>query len=243
MVSMIHHADAIVRDAPPVPEFIEYPKCMVHPGFMPASIGTEVEKNGFKYHVGGTPVRFPPVMVNSADQEEYHEAQGYVSQGKSDPAAFSRLAAAAMPANHDYQPVEFPKWAGGVLVNNPREEAEALAARREQLAIKPDAPLPDTQPAALVYADSHTTLPWERAPELPKAPDEARLEALEGKVEGLADTLGKILNLLSPKPAEPAPLEATQAAPAPVIIISRQQKAANTRRANAEAASRTKAAA
>jgi hypothetical protein len=148
MATMIHHADAIVRDAPKSPEFNEFPKCMAHPGFHPGEIGQEVKSpGGYTHYVGGLPVRFPPVLVSSPDDEEYYAAKGYISQGKSDPAAFARAAAAARPVASGYVPVEYPKWAGGVLVNDADEEAAALAGRRAQLGIKSDADPPEPQAA------------------------------------------------------------------------------------------------
>src|ERR1700761_4872680 len=132
MANMIHHHDAIVRDTPKTPEFNEYPKFMTHPGYDPGSVGEEVRgTGGFTYHVNGRPARLAPVMVHNRDDEENYAAKGYVSQGKSDPNAFAKAAAAAASAQTPagYVPIEYPKWAGGVLVNNKEEEERALAAR------------------------------------------------------------------------------------------------------------------
>lgn len=268
MVSMIHHHDAIVRDAPKVPEFNEYPKCMAHPGFHPGDIGTEVRTpSGYSHYVGGTPARFAPVLVHSPDDEEYYAAKGYVSQGKSDPAAFARAAAAAAPAGASYVPVEYPKWAGGVLVNNADEEAEALAARREQLAIKePEAASAPTQ-ALIKYHDTTGMSDADMAQATSDAAPEvtltgARLDAIEAQMADMRQMMAEMLRLqaapLNAVKAQPTietleallkadgppvrimpdgSVQTIEPAPAPepvpeVPTMSRQMKAAITRRAN-----------
>lgn len=137
MAMMIHHQDAIIRGAPPMPEHNEYPKHMVHPAFEPATLGTEVKsQSGYSHWVGGTAIRLAPVLVHTEDQEEYYAAKGYLSQGKSDPDAFTRAHAAGTKSMSGYRPQEYPKWAGGVLVNSREEEDEALGARRQQLGLQ-----------------------------------------------------------------------------------------------------------
>lgn len=104
----------------------EYPKFMSHPAFEPGRVGDLVTSpDGFTYHVGGTPIRFPPVMVNGEDDEAYYAAKGYVSQSQSDPGAFMRAHSVA-PATANYQPAEYPKWVGEVLVNNEEQELAIL---------------------------------------------------------------------------------------------------------------------
>lgn len=215
MVQMIPHADGIVRDVPKAPEFNEYPKMMTHPGYHPGSIGEEVKSPaGYTHYVGGTSVRFAPVLVHGADDEEYHAAQGYVSQGKSDAAAFARLAAVAVPKSQTYDPVEYPKWAGGVLVNNRDEEIAALAGRREQLGIEPQ------------LAAQPETNPYLPPPDLSA---HHRLDQIEAQMADMRQMMGELIRLQTPPPkaVKPAPV-----AP-PATSVSRQQKAADTRKRTA----------
>jgi hypothetical protein len=128
MVAMIPHHQAIVREQPPVSEFVEYPKMMTHPAYQPASVGVEItSQHGFKHFVGGKSARFAPMLVHNSEDEEYYASRGYVSQGKSSGAAFARAAAAmqggAVP--HGYVPQEYPKWVAGKLCNNAEEAAAA----------------------------------------------------------------------------------------------------------------------
>lgn len=118
-------------------EHQEYPKLMTHPAYDPGSIGEEVRSpSGFVYYRNGRPVRLPPVTVHNTDDEEYHKAIGYVPSGKSDPAAFAR-AFAVTPATANYEPQEYPKWVGDVLVQN-EEEENALLETQVKTAIASD---------------------------------------------------------------------------------------------------------
>lgn len=115
----------IVRADGPTTEHEEYPKHMVHRGYQPGFVGTKIESpHGFSYYQGGTPIRFPPVLVMTKDQEEYHASQGYESIGKSDPAAFAKAVAEAAPLVGEYKPEEYPKWVNGKTVNSAEEEAK-----------------------------------------------------------------------------------------------------------------------
>lgn len=110
-------------------EHQEYPKHMIHPGYKPGEIGQEIKSpHGFSYHVGGTAIRFPPVLATNADQEEMHKAEGYVSIGPSDPAAFARAVAVQSGPVENYVAAQYPKWiaALGRAVESAEEEAEAL---------------------------------------------------------------------------------------------------------------------
>lgn len=125
--TLLMPGQGIVKEPLPVSDHTEYPKHMIHPGYQPASVGTEVRSpHGFTYFIGGTAIRFPPVLVMDADQEARHAADGYVSIGKSDPAAFARAVAASAPPVTDYKPDEYPKWVNGRVVNSAEEEAELL---------------------------------------------------------------------------------------------------------------------
>lgn len=133
-------------------QHVEYPKHMVHPGYQPGTIGQEVKSpHGFSYYIGGTAIRFPPVLVMNADQEEMHAAQGYVSIGKSDPAAFARAAAAAVPVDPDHVPEPYPKWVAGRVVNSAAEEAVALGqpAPEPPVEVVPEKPAPELENARL----------------------------------------------------------------------------------------------
>lgn len=175
MAILQQHADAIVRDAPPRQVHKEYPKYMTHPAYEPGTIGQEVRSPaGFSYHVGGTPIRYPPMLVKDADQEAYYVSQGYVSQGTSDPVAFAAAVAAMPPPPDDYRPQEYPKWVGGSLVNSREEEAAAAKNRRAQLGIEEDDedPVP-TAPPMPSQAPAETP-PTEAPP--PEAPPPEALE-------------------------------------------------------------------
>jgi hypothetical protein len=99
--------------------YAEYPKVMNHPGYQPAVVARPTlgkpllpgeEPRSAKAAV------FPPVTVNNEDQEGQHAALGYVSAG-GDPSAHEP----APPA--DYEPKEYPKWVGDVIVHSRAEEA------------------------------------------------------------------------------------------------------------------------
>lgn len=213
MVNMIHHQDAIVRNGARIPEFNEYPKIMTHPAFTLGEPAQEVKHPGGRIEfVGGSAVRFPPVTVNTPDDEEWYAAKGYVSQGKSDSKAFAQAVAAAAAAKtpNGYVPQEFPKWAGGVLVNDAEEEAAALLKRRAQLGLAADKP-----------ADE----PIEAAPDIaPKSTDQSEIAALKVQIAAMGDQIQKLLlTALAKNPVIP------EVQPA----LTRQQKAALTRKARA----------
>lgn len=123
--------EGIYKEPPPTTRHAEYPKHMVHGGYQPGVVGEEVvfgdpNRPAFRYNKPGTSIRFPPVLAMDADQEEYHVAQGYVSQGKSDASAFARAVAVAPAAVENRIPIEYPKWVNGTEVKNAEEEAEVL---------------------------------------------------------------------------------------------------------------------
>ena len=226
MAMMIHHHAAIIRGAPPMLEHNEYPKHMVHPAFEPATLGTEVKsQSGYSHWVGGTAIRLAPVLVHTEDQEAYYAAKGYVSQGKSDPDAFTRAHAAGTKAMSGYAPQEYPKWAGGVLVNNREEEDAALGARRQQLGLQP---LADATPAAIRINDA--------APESVITPNDAtqaamitineadwvaertnagERSAVQARIAALEASLAEIKAMLTLLTGAPSVAAAPIAAPAP----------------------------
>lgn len=71
------------------------------------------------------PARFPPVQVESPDQEEEYAAKGYKPNGNPDPKAFEALKTAP-PATYVHE--EYPKWVGGKIVNSAEEEAKLLGS-------------------------------------------------------------------------------------------------------------------
>lgn len=200
MATMINHASGIVRPTPPTAVFQEYPKAMTHPGYQPAQVAQEIRHpDGKISFVGGTSVRLAPVLVQDADQEEYYVSRGYVTTGTCDPAAFAKLAAQAQPVNAGYVPQEYPKWAGGVLVNSREEEDAALIARREQLKVKHPEPDPPP-PASPVY---HTPVvnvvealrPQPFIPEVQDARD-AVIKAMQDRMDHQANQLDSLMTLV-----------------------------------------------
>lgn len=117
---------------PPIPVFEKFPMVMRHPHerksvpvLVPGTqrhdaMGNPIAGTGVYQ---GTPDFMPPVHVHNQDQEDYYHAQGYVSAGTMDAAAFDRIAAAPIAPPHDVQ--EWPKWVNGKLCQNAEEEAAA----------------------------------------------------------------------------------------------------------------------
>lgn len=123
--TLLRPGQGIISPENPMGQHQEYPKHMAHPGFQPGQVGEEIKsKHGFSYHAPGTAIRLPPVLVMDEKQEEFHAAQGYVTVGKSDAAAFERLVRAAQPVAASYEPVQYPKWVNGMLFNTAEDEAE-----------------------------------------------------------------------------------------------------------------------
>ena len=59
-----------------------YPKEMRHPAYVPAVLsGYTRDGRGTRDDPPGKPVRFPPVFVNNADQEQYYASMGYLPPG------------------------------------------------------------------------------------------------------------------------------------------------------------------
>ena len=128
--TMQQPGQGIVPAGRPTVDHKEYPKHMAHPQYQPGKPGPEIKSpHGFSYNAPGTPIRFPPVLVKTAAQEEYHKSLGYETVGKSDPDAFNRAVGNGQIPDHvAYVPMEYPKWVMGKLVNNAEEEAKLVAA-------------------------------------------------------------------------------------------------------------------
>lgn len=188
----------IIRDDDPSDQHSEYPKHMVHPGYQPGKVGTEVKSpHGFSYFVGGESIRFPPVLVMDADQEEYHASQGYVSAGKSDPAAFARAIQAATPQAETHVPDEYPKWIAALnrSVDSAEEEAEALGLMPPAAAVTTET-AEMTPEAADVSREAADVTTATAAP----STDSNRVDALEQEVkrlDGKVDTILSSVNVLA----------------------------------------------
>lgn len=114
----------IVTPPAAIREHQEYPKHMRHPGYAPATIGEEVKSpHGFTYYRGGTAQRYPPVLVSSERDEQYHLAQGYETVGACTPEAFAKVVQLDTPTIEHHVAIEYPKWVQGKLVKSAEEEA------------------------------------------------------------------------------------------------------------------------
>jgi hypothetical protein len=206
--TMIRPHEGVIRETPPDPKHNEYPKHMNHPGYRPASLGEEVvhPSGKFKYWVGGTSVAWPPVLAMNADQEDYHESQGYVVQGKSSPEAFARAVRAEPVSNQDH--IEYPKYVGGVLVNDAAQEARARAKLGAQPAlsaeggeVKSAAQLVDEAHADQDMRDRITAIADSRG-EI-KSGEQVQIEALQAQMSEMNANMAKLLALVSGSPVAP----------------------------------------
>jgi hypothetical protein len=101
----------------------EYPKWLKHPGEAPARISDDwangppqVGQNIGFHSPAGKPAQFPPVLVNSREQEEMYEARGYTA-GPMSAAAAQTARAAPIPAG--YSKEEYPRIDNGMVVQDP----------------------------------------------------------------------------------------------------------------------------
>ena len=101
-------------------DYQEYPKTLNHPDFKPARRIAEAvrgrnlsESEPEQWEAA----RFPAVVVNTADDEEYYTAKGYKAAGNPDPQAFSKANASPYVAGSKHN--EWPKMINGVLVQDP----------------------------------------------------------------------------------------------------------------------------
>lgn len=106
-------------------EFQDYPMMLSHPNAKKGQAIAVTPGDPNTAYVS-TPDLLPPVMVEDPEQRAYYEAQGYVCNGTSDPAAFAQ--AVANPIDPAYVPQEYPKYVGDVLVNNQDEELALMVA-------------------------------------------------------------------------------------------------------------------
>ncbi len=102
-----------------MPEYQRFPLWMHHPHEQPAVLSDDYGgPQGTRPALGyGAPAgrarRFPPVMVQNAEQEAYHASQGY-EPGQSSKAAFEKA-----PLPSGYQQQEYPKIVNGLVVQDP----------------------------------------------------------------------------------------------------------------------------
>lgn len=102
-------------------QFQRFPMWMRHPCEQAAVVSSDeqVLPNGQRVWVDaqpGKPLRFPPVMVQNEDQEEYHKAQGYVP-ANGNPTAFIKATVAPDPPG--YQHHEYPRMVNGRVEQGP----------------------------------------------------------------------------------------------------------------------------
>jgi hypothetical protein len=106
----------------PAPIDRTYPAWMTHPAFEAAVLP------GPGGNPRGKPMRYAPVMVNTADQEAEYVAKGYEPVEKVDPRIFEPKKPEDVQT---YQHAEYPMWRGDVLLAT---EAEHLSRFPEDFA-------------------------------------------------------------------------------------------------------------
>lgn len=137
---MLQPGEGIVRDPGPQKQHEEFPRYMTHPAYRRGKPDQEIKvlnesgQEVGKRYMGGESIRFPPVLARTLADRDFHLSQGYVDNGKSDAAAFSRLVADAEPVQENYKPLEYPKYCFGKIVNDAAEEE----ARLIELNVNPD---------------------------------------------------------------------------------------------------------
>src|SRR5690348_4604867 len=96
------------------PQFQKYPMWMRHPHEQPAVISDDYAEgqNRPRDARPGRPLKFPPVMVEDKDAEDYHAAQGYVAVS-GNPTAFIRAVTAPLPPGHVHH--EYPRMVDGQI--------------------------------------------------------------------------------------------------------------------------------
>lgn len=220
--------EGIVPRGRPTIDYKEFPKMMTHPQFQPGKPSPETKSpHGFTYHGIGTPIRFPPVMVKTSQDEEYHKSLGYESQGKTDAAAFDRaVGAGQIPDQTIYKPLEYPKWVLGKLVHSMEEEVKLTGAHAT-----PAVPEVNTEVATLLdRPDLDMGGPVVNILEAPtKSLDQLRIEDLEAKVDRLTELLAMKLKAENPpfKPSQVTSVldhQATKKARKPVVRTEQQKK-------------------
>ena len=196
-----------------------YPLAMRHPAEAPAIPSGEprwvTDPSTGSRHLEnnrGQPARFPPVLVHTADDEEYYRAQGYEAAGNVSAQQFARMNTLAVAGTGgDFQ--EYPKWVDGVLVQSADEEAALKApldARQpgpaETSHAAPDRAEQAETGGADAIADRIATLRSNRASMASRIDEATRqieqTRALIAQLEdAIAQTDAEIARLADPRPA------------------------------------------
>lgn len=177
----------IVRDPGPNKKHEEYPKMMTHPAYRRGKPDVEIKEmnehgqpTGRLFYRGGESIRFPPVLVRTQADEEFHASQGYENPVKCDPAAFARLVADVEPVPENYAPIEYPKYVFGKIVNNVAEEEERLIALNVNKDGTPrEASSEPPAAAPTLNAEANTLEVW------PETIEEEDIAVLEAKLAAL----------------------------------------------------------
>lgn len=194
----------------PTIDYKEFPKMMTHPAHQPGKPSEPIKHpSGFTYHGIGTPIRFPPVLVKTPDDEAYHASLGYVGQGKTDAAAFDRAVGnGQLPTVAAYVPLEYPKWVHGKLCNDLVEEQAYLlkiGLTSNELVTNANTPALDTEVKTLLDRpdlspkETQADSPWSKPPTM----DQLRMEDLEKKVDHLTFLLATALKAQPMVASEP----------------------------------------
>lgn len=245
----------IVPHGRPTIDFKEYPKMMTHPQYQPGKPSEPIKHpSGFTYHGIGTPIRFPPVLVKSKNDEEYHASLGYANPVKCDAAAFDRaVGAGKIPDATVYKVLEYPKWVLGKLCNDlAAENAWLVQNGQDPVGVAADAAQPavNTEVATLLERpDLDTGGPVVNILEAPtKTLDQLRMEDLEKKVDHLTVLLSgalKVLNASREPDDKAAAAPKQKAAPAKkkaAAPLNQEQKQARSEAIKAGMARRREAA-
>jgi len=182
----------IIPAGRPTIDYKEYPKMMTHPQYRPGKPSPEIKSpHGFTYHGIGEPVRFPPVLVKTKQDEEYHASLGYESQGKCDAAAFDRaVGAGQIPQEVAHKPLEYPKWVLGKLCANAEEEQKVLGGpTMAQIVAENTEPALSEELNSLSEPALNTAAPTSYGV---KTLDQLRIEDLEAKVDKLVGLDSKV---------------------------------------------------
>lgn len=182
----------IIPRGRPTIDYKEYPKMMTHPQFQPGKPSAEVKSpHGFTYHGIGTPVRFPPVLVKTPDDEAYHASLGYEGAVKCDPAAFDRAVGnGQIPDQVVYKAIEYPKWVLGKLVHSKEEEDKLTGAQAAPAVLE----LETEVKTLLDRPDINRDPPGVHELVAPtKTIEQLRIEDLEAKVDHLTMLLATAL--------------------------------------------------
>lgn len=193
----------LIPNGRPTIDYKEYPKMMTHPQYRPGKPTPPMKHEaGFTFHGIGEPIRFPPVLVKTQRDEEYHAAQGYLSQGKCDAAAFDRaVGAGKIPDATVYKVLEYPKWVLGKLCNDlAAENAWLVQNGQDPVGVAADAAPPEINTEVATLLDRPDLAQAEiKAAVIAEVASDERLDRLEASVDHLTELLAGALKALTPK--------------------------------------------